>query len=163
VGARRGERSFRFVSRGSPCVSVDECADWVDQAERMRIYAVQMHDETLVHMAMRIKGRAIARWGELARELEPEPPGRPKEIPASADRDLAPREKARLEAGVSKNQMTRAMQVGAVPAAEREAMLERPGKPATVTELAERGRKASTAHLKGHSPEDFGRGLLRSW
>jgi hypothetical protein len=50
---------------------------------------------------MRIKGRAIARWGELARELEPEPPIR-KDLPSSAGREIAPRENARLQAGVSK-------------------------------------------------------------
>jgi len=126
------------------CESVDECADWADLAEALASYARQRNDETLLNLARRIKDRAIRRCGEVAGQLEPTPQGRP--WPTDGNRVpghpvTSPRETARIGAGLSKQQMSRAMAVGAVPAVEREAMLERPGKPATVTELAKMGKK----------------------
>jgi hypothetical protein len=52
-------------------------------------------------MARRIKDRAIRRYGEVASQLEPTPPG-PREIRVGAHPDLPPRETARIGAGLSK-------------------------------------------------------------
>ena len=49
---------------------IDECAEWKNKAEAIASYARQSRDEALLHLAQRIKGRAVIRYGELLNEIE---------------------------------------------------------------------------------------------
>ncbi len=47
------------------CDSYDECAEWIRRAEAFASYYRQAADKTLIHLAQRIRLRAIRRCGEL--------------------------------------------------------------------------------------------------
>lgn len=141
------------------CARVDECKDWADKAQAVASYARQADDDTLLHHAERIKARAIRRCGELLREFDADRGGRPSKTNAGTGTGFTTRKQVADEAGLSDRQRHAALRVAAVPEPEFEAAVEA-DKPATVTDLAERGTKKralSLAHLKGRSPEDFSR------
>lgn len=52
------------------CDRIDECKDWADKTAALASYAKQSEDEALFKMAMRIRGRALRRCGELLREFQ---------------------------------------------------------------------------------------------
>lgn len=47
------------------CISIDECKETMDQATAMKVYAQQVKDESLIHMASRIRIRAMRKMGEM--------------------------------------------------------------------------------------------------
>lgn len=132
------------------CSRIDECAEWANKAEAIASYARQADDETMFQMATRIKARAIRRCGELLREI-PAKVGRPVKNGGDAPTN---RTREANAAGLSTDQRHQALRVAAVSEPEFEAAVEAP-KPATVTELAARGTKPSTAHLQGRDPAEF--------
>jgi hypothetical protein len=115
------------------CQSLDECGEWADKAEALASYGRQANDETMVHMAMRIRGRAIRRVSELM-----------KLVPSKAGvrTDLSPpggRGSGRLTmgkaAGLSKKQLEHASKIGKMSEAEFEERIEATPPP-TVKQLA---------------------------
>jgi hypothetical protein len=132
------------------CSRIDECQDWADKAEALASYAKQAGDDAMHKMADRIQARAIQKCGELLKRIEPGKPG-PKSGGTSPQNS---RSAAARDAGLSIDQKKTALRVASVPAEEFEQLVES-DKPPTVTELAERGKKESTAHLKGRDPKDF--------
>lgn len=132
------------------CARIDECREWANKAEALASYAKQSRDKALHHFADRVRARAIRRCGELLNEIEPA-----KNQHAGARVDAHPsRTKASKDAGLSRHQKRTALRVANVPAEEFESAVES-DEPPTVTELAERGKKESTAHLRGRNPKDF--------
>jgi hypothetical protein len=145
------------------CEKIDECKDWADKAEALASYARQRDDDTLFNAAMRIKGRATRRCGELLKEIEPAPGKRTDREPSAG---AGTRSRAAVKAGLSTRQRVQALRVASVPEEDFEELVERE-RPATVTELAKRGTRSSSAHLKGRDPKDFqasirGEGALRA-
>jgi hypothetical protein len=136
------------------CSSIDECAEWKNKAEAIASYARQSEDETLFNLATRIKARAIRRCGQLLKEIESAQGARTDLQPSIGGGTKLTRKQAADEAGLSKRQKDTALRVAAVPPDEFERAVEGE-KPPTVTELAERGKKPSTAHLQGRDPADF--------
>lgn len=150
------------------CYKLDECKTWADKAAAIASYAKQSDDETLMKTAMRIKGRAIKRLGELVEEIEPKHPGRPVIGGTGATNSSEPvlTRKAVVEAaGVSKDQAVRALRVAAIPDEQFEAVIEADDPP-TINQLASMGaehRRAqkpqpepeSLAYLKGRTPDEF--------
>jgi len=153
------------------CSRVDECAEWAAKAEAIASYARQADDDTLMNTAQRIKARAIRRCGELLKEipaakgqrsdLQPRGGAPPKSNghangarQPSLPIPMSPRTEVARAAGLSADQQKQAMRVAALPAKTFEAAVEAL-KPATVTELAERGKRPSTAHLKGRDPKEY--------
>ena len=113
-------------------------------------------DKSLLTTAVRIQARAIRRCGELLRAIEPtKPPG--KKIGMGAPTDLgSARKRAATSAGLSRGQQVQAERVAAVPSATFERAVEAP-KPATVTKLAEMGKKQAKAraYLESEKPPGF--------
>lgn len=140
------------------CEQVDECKDWADKAAALASYAKQADDESLFKTAMRIKGRAVQRVGQLVKEIEegqrgrppvvtptPQPPPRPRPPEnGRTDAPILPKPQGRFEvaaaAGISRDQAKRAIAVASIPAEEFEALIEADDPP-TVNELVERGRE----------------------
>ncbi len=130
------------------CSRIDECQDWADKAEALASYAKQAGDNAMHKMADRIQARAVQKCGELMKAIEPA-----KTHHACGDAPTS-RSKAAKDAGLSRDQKVTALRVASVPTDEFEQLVES-DKPPTVTELAERGKKESIAHLKGRDPKDF--------
>lgn len=143
------------------CEKIDECKDWADKAAALASYAKQADDETLYKTAMRIKGRAIRRYGELLKQIEPAQGAR-TDLGSAAT--LSSRKQAASDAGLSERQMKNGIRAANIPEDEFEAMIEGEDPP-TITDLAEAGKKPRQkpseppAHLKGRTPEDFNRAL----
>jgi hypothetical protein len=145
------------------CERIDECKDWADKSAALAAYAKQADDDTLYTAAMRIKGRAIRRAGELLKEIDT-PKGRP-EKPGDGSRLLRTREQIEQSSGLSPDQQKQALRVAAIPARTFEKLIEA-DRPPTITELARHGTKPSTTHLAGRDPKEFNasihaRGRLR--
>jgi hypothetical protein len=149
------------------CERVDECREWANKAEAIASYARQSHDDTLYNTAMRIKSRAIRRCGELLKEIPAEPGNHVARLPGAttATKQLgtpsaqvaSPRQEAARTAGLSQRQAKQAVRVASVPSPLFERMVEAP-KPATVTELAEVGKRPTPkplVDLGSRSPSDF--------
>lgn len=144
------------------CERVDECADWKNKAEAIASYARQSKDETLLHTAMRIKGRAVRRVGELLREI-PEQPGKRTDLEpkAGAGPRLETRANVAERVDMSPRQVKDALRVAAIPEKKFERAIEA-DKPATITELAKLGTKPkapSGEYLRGRDPRDFNASL----
>lgn len=155
VNARLPEAYQAAKQQLAACATVDECKTWADKAAALASYAKQSQDEALVRLALKIQARATKRCGELLKEIEPQKGGdrRSKGRRPPVDRTSVAR-----SAGLSSHQQKTALRVANVPKDEFEAAVERPGRPATVTELAERGTKKKPRpllDLRGRSPEDF--------
>lgn len=138
------------------CDRIDECKEWASKAEALASYARQMNDTTMREMADRIQARAIRRAGELVEQVPPAANQHPAGEGGHTGRFSAAR-----DAGLSRHQTVQALRVARVPPAEFEAAVERPD-PATVTELAERGKQSRPAseaeYLGGRDPADFQQG-----
>lgn len=144
------------------CSAVDECKDWADKAAALASYARQSEDDQLERMAQRIRARAIRRAGELLKQIEPNPGGRPSETPAG-DRPSFHRSDAARDAGMSPHQAKQAVRVANVPAQDFEDQVEGP-KPPTLSQLASQGIQrrdppppAPETWLKGRDPKAFNR------
>lgn len=119
------------------CEKVDECQGWADRAAALASYAKQAKDDTMLDMARKIQLRAIERGSEVLAQIKPEKGGRPAKTSTDADTSLG-RLAAGKAAGLSRRQTITMLNVGAVPKAERDALIES-ANPPTVTQLAERG------------------------
>lgn len=135
------------------CVRIDECKDWADKAEALASYAKQADDDSLRRMAVRIQARAVQRCGELLKQIAPAKNRHDSEKATRSGGD-PPRHQAAKDAGLSNRQKKTALRVASVPVMEFDELVESDDPP-TVTALAERGKKPSTAHLKGRNPEEF--------
>lgn len=138
------------------CERIDECKDWADKMEAMASYAKQAKDDMLRVTCDRIQARAIRRCGELLRQVRPDPkPGRPATKNGGGASPIT-RSQAAREAGLTRDEKRQALRVSNVPEDEFEEAVEAP-RPATVTELAERGKRPSPARERddGRSPKDF--------
>lgn len=144
------------VTAISACERVDECATWAKKAAAMASYAKQSKDDTMEMAARRIRGRAVRRLGELAKEI----PAQAGKIAGGAVPQRSERAKALREAGVSPDEAKTAMRVANVPSAEFEAAIESQ-RPPTVDELAERGtrKRKPLIDLQGLDPDEYNRAL----
>jgi hypothetical protein len=134
------------------CEELDECKEWADKAAALASYAKQAGDKELETRAARIRARAYKRCGELLREYPEHPGGRPGKLVEAAPQ--VSRSQAARDAGLSRDQKVTALRVDNVPDDEFEEAVEAE-KPATVTQLAERGKRAAVVDLKGRDPKDF--------
>ena len=123
------------------CVEIDECADWADKAKALAVYAAQSKDESLSHMALRIRARAIRRCGELIADVPPQQGGNrgnsatgPRRPNAETRTDVA------SAAGLSDKERKTALRVAAVPECEFEQAVESDAPP-TIQKLAAMGTK----------------------
>lgn len=130
------ERAKEALER---CVEIDECKEWKDKAAAIASYAKQADDEDLYKNAMRIKGRAVRRMAEIAREVEPKT-GRPKKGVSQEPPFPTGARAALIAAGLSEQQAKQTLRVGEIPATKFEKLIES-DEPPTVTELAAMGRK----------------------
>lgn len=160
------ERAMVALER---CVAVDECKEWADKAAALASYARQADEDDLYKNAMRIKGRAIRRMGELAKALESAQGKRSDlELRAGKSPKLSERDAVTKAAGLTPKQVKTAMQVASIPKREFERLIEADAPP-TVTELAKLGTKPvqrSASHLNGRDAAEFSdaikvRGRLR--
>lgn len=140
------------------CETVDECKEWADKAEALASYAKQAADDDLENMARRIRSRAIRNIGKLLEQIEPQKGGRPSETKDASGPSLSERAQVARDAGISERQQKTAMRVAAVPQDEFEYLTES-DKPATVTQLAERGtrKRVVVDHTSGRDPDIFNR------
>jgi len=145
------------------CNAVDECKEWRDKAAALASYAKQAEDDELQKTAMRIKGRAVRRYGELLAEIEPARGGdRGNQYRQMDGGDPLPsRKQAASDAGLSERQMKDGLRVASIPEQKFESMIEREDPP-TVTELAKVGTQPRkqpapepVVDLGGRSPEQF--------
>jgi hypothetical protein len=126
------------------CVSLQESRQYESQAAALAAAARRMADERLLDFAVRTQVRATRRCGELLLEIAGA---------QGARTDLEPNQGARTRlqsatgAGMSRHQMVQAIRLARLPIAEFDAAVEA-SSPATVTELAARGRqpRPPTAH-----------------
>ena len=140
------------------CQRIDECKDWKDKAAALASYAKQAGDETLFKTAMRIKGRAVRRVGELLEKIEAKPGTRTDRPGSHAPTRL----EVAQSAGLSKDQAVQAINVANIPKREFEKAIEAE-KPPTMKALAAQGKKptAENDHLRGRDPKDF-QALIRA-
>jgi hypothetical protein len=135
------------------CEQIDECKEWADKAAALASYAKQAEDETLFKTAMRIKGRAIRRVGELLKQIETRR-GSNQNIREGARPKVETRQSVAEAAGLSSHQQKQALRIAELPKREFEKAIEAE-KPPTLTALAKQGKRSSSAHLKGRRPEEF--------
>lgn len=132
------------------CDNVDECKTWSDKAQALASYAKQADDDILHNFAMRIRGRAVKRCGELLKEFD----GRGHTLNTIGDHGISQRQAA-SDAGMSEHQQLQASRVANVPDDEFEEAIESDN-PATITKLAEKGKVSrSPFNTKDDVPEGF--------
>lgn len=141
------------------CQAIDECKDWADKAAALASYAKQSEDLELEKMAARIRARAMRRAGELLKQIEPSPGGRPAKTNDGADSSFTRKDVAR-DAGMSERQQVTAIRVASIPEKQFAAQVES-ANPPTLTELARQGTQKRDASpdpeswLQGRSPRAF--------
>lgn len=128
------------------CENVDECKDWSDKAAALAAYAKQAGDDELMNRAIRIRGRATRRCGELLKQFDER--GRPAEN-TMGSHGISQRAAAKA-AGLSEHQQLQAVRVANIPAEQFEELVES-DKPPTITALAKIGQR-SAANTK-QTPE----------
>jgi hypothetical protein len=111
--------------------------------KRNSVYAQQVKEDGLRRLAARVHAQAIRRAGELLREIAA---ARGGDRRSTGGCPPVGRTQAATEAGLSEHQRKTALRVANVPKDEFEEAVERP-EPATITELAERGKKAKPRPL----------------
>jgi hypothetical protein len=129
------------------CERLDECKSWSDRAMALASYARQAKDQVLFNAALRIQVRAVDRAGALLKLFDGR--GRPLENKDGTD-PLLSQEQAGEKAGMSERQIKTAVRVNNVPRDELETLVESEH-PATVTQLAELGRRR-----RERAPDPFG-------
>jgi hypothetical protein len=123
------------------CARVDECQEWANKAAALSSYARQAKDESLRRMADRIQARATRRCGELLKQV---PTANGRNGRSEIDTSLPPgRIAAAAEAGLTKPQAIKAINVANVPEKTFERMVEAED-PAPTYKLAEMGRESRT-------------------
>lgn len=146
------------------CEQIDECKDWADKAEALASYARQANDDTLHHLALRIKARATRRAHMLSKDFD----GRKKFTGnrytgkiSKGDLTSLTRKKALSEAGFSTYQQRTISRIGAIPEERFERLVESDDPP-TLSKLAEIGRKPLSPeeqkrkdYLESDKPEGF--------
>ncbi len=142
------------------CVNIDECSTWAKKAAALASYARQADDDSLRKMSERIQARAVRRCSELLRQLPAKARGTGKAGVEAPPHLLSERARAAEKAGMSRDQVVRAMRVGKIPEAEFEALVESDDPP-TLTELAERGTRkvAPLVDIEGRDPAEFNRAI----
>lgn len=141
------------------CQAIDECKDWADKAAALASYARQSEDLELEKMAQRIRARAMRRAGELLKQIEPSPGGRPSKTNDGGDSSFSRKDVAR-DAGMSERQQVTAIRVASIPETQFTAQVES-ANPPTLTELARQGtQKRETppnpeTWLQGRSAQSF--------
>jgi hypothetical protein len=158
ASARLPETYERAKLAIEACSRIDECAEWANKAEALASYAKQSKDDALRRHADRIQARAIRKCGELLRQIE-KGAGRPPKNGAAEGPNISPRGRkaAAHDAGLSPRQAKTALRVANVPGALFEDLVE-DDEPPTVTQLAERGKRAKPKpifDLKGRDPKEF--------
>lgn len=138
------------------CDRLDECKEWSDKAQALSSYAKMADDDELFQMATRIKARAIRRCGELLNQIDGRG-GQNLPNPKSTAADTFSQRQAAEAVGMSKRQQVTAVRVANVSDDEFEAAIEAE-RPATVTKLAEMGRKP-LVDLKGRDPKEFNQSM----
>lgn len=141
------------------CESIDECQQWADKAEALASYAKQADDHSLRKQADRIQARAIRRCGELLKQFNS--PGARTDQPDDGTVTRLTQKQAAKDAGISERQRVTAVRVANVAATDFEQAIESEA-PATVTKLADMGRKPAPKpliDLKGRDPQEFNRSL----
>lgn len=152
----------RAVLALTDCSRIDECQQWADKAEALASYAKQAKDEQLRKMADRIQGRAIARCGELLKQIPPAANQHDAESRAQDGTVPRTRTEAATEAGMSERQRKTALRV-ATFAEQQPEEFERQiesDRPPTVTQLAEQGRQSRPkplVDLGEIAPADYAR------
>jgi hypothetical protein len=139
------------------CSQIDECKSWADKAAALASYAKQAQDDSLEKYALKVRARAIRRAGELLQQIEPQSGMRTDKPRGDTSPRLETRKSAAEEAGISNDQRKQALRIANVPAKDFEQMVEAE-KPATITELADKGKQSKPKPLvdmKGRNPEDF--------
>lgn len=139
------------------CQRIDECKTWKDKAAAAASYAKQARDESLLKLAMKIKGQASARCGELMREFD-KAQGKRNDRPqlVNADGNKLTQREFGERSGLSKREIDTALQISAIPKAERDALIDS-NEPPTLKELAAMGTKARPKpliDLEGRDPAD---------
>lgn len=137
------------------CASLDECSEWADKAAALASYAKQAEDEELEKMAVRIRGRAVRRMGEILKQIEPQR-GANQNIQADDHHKVLTRTDAARDAGISPYQAKTAIRVANV---ENFDELIESDSPPTTTKLAEMGTVRRVLDLKGRDPQAFNRCL----
>lgn len=140
----------------SECSRIDECKDWADKAQALASYARQAKDDSMRKMADRIQARAIARAGELLKQVKPGKTGPKPELQAG-DHPQLTRTIAATEAGLSEHQRKTALRVANIPSDEFDRQVESDNPP-TVTALAEQGKRQAV-NLNGRNPDHFNKAL----
>jgi hypothetical protein len=127
------------------CQKIDECQTWANKAEALASYAKMADDESLRTMADRIQARAVRRMGILLKEYDGR--GRPSADNVEGNHNISQAEAAK-HAGISDHQRAQAVRVANVSDAEFVAATEGDN-PATVTALAEMGKKVRSVPTEG--------------
>lgn len=155
AGARLPETYEAAKVALTKCNNIDECVDWADKAAALASYAKQSEDDTLERMAMRIRGRAVRRAGELLQQIAPAR-GANQNIMASGGHKVLSRKDAGEAAGMSERQIKTAVRVANVPTEDFERAVESEDK-VTVTELATMGKQTGPApdYRQGRPTEQF--------
>lgn len=139
------------------CATVDECKGWADRAAALASYAKQAADSELEDKVRAIRNRAIKRMGEILQQIEPQQGARTDQLGAAADPKLT-RKQAANDAGISRRQSKDALRIASLSEDDFAEPNDK-GRPATLTELASRGTKPSTAHLRGQDPKIYNKCL----
>jgi hypothetical protein len=119
------------------CARIDECQEWTNKAHALASYARQAKDESLRRMADRIQARATRRCGELLKQV---PAAKGGHHINSQSVTASGRMAAAEEAGLTKGQATRAINVANVPEERFEKLVEA-DPPMKAYQLADIGRE----------------------
>ena len=123
------------------CVAIDKCNDWADKAQALAAYAKQANDSELECNARRIRARAYRRFRQLLHEgLEAQGARTDPPLPAGGARKLT-RAAAASAAGLSERQRVTAERIARLPSEEFDGAVEGSDTPASITNLAERGKQ----------------------
>lgn len=128
ANARLPQTYERAKEALAQCDSIDECIEWTDKWTALCTYARMSDDETLLKTAMRIKGRAVRRTGELL-ELFKSQGGKPFHTKSENLTDqpglnsITAKEVAK-EVGLSRHQRDTALAAAKIPAEEFEELIE---------------------------------------
>jgi hypothetical protein len=131
------------------CERIDECKTWANKAEALASYARMADDDSLRRLSDRIQARAVRRMGELLKQFDAQ--GQRTDTLREGALPKCSQAQAAEDVGISEHQRKQAVRVANVPALKFEAAIESE-RPATVTALAEMGKKARAV-----PPEDFKR------